>query len=175
MASEKLNSAITAIKSGDNATGSRLLAEILLADPSDETAWIWLATSVDDVEKKKYCLKKALSLHPGYYIYIKALIELDFQTQPLFEDIPPSYLPQKTSSENIILSDEGQSEISAQFVKPVFPLEKSSSPVIYSYRKKSNKMEKFGTLLIALLISSVCVISLIYIFLPDIFKYLFSN
>ena len=43
MSSEKLYSAIAAIKLGDKATGSRLLNELLKDEPSNETAWIWPA------------------------------------------------------------------------------------------------------------------------------------
>ena len=59
MSSEKLNFAIAAIKSGDKVTGLHLLAEIIKAEPSNEYAWIWLTTCVDDNEKKIFCLKRA--------------------------------------------------------------------------------------------------------------------
>ena len=60
MSSEKLNFAIAAIKSGDKVTGLHLLAEIIKAEPSNEYAWIWLTTCVDDNEKKIFCLKRAV-------------------------------------------------------------------------------------------------------------------
>jgi hypothetical protein len=175
MPSEKLNSAITAIKSGDRATGSRLLAEILLAEPSNETAWIWLATCVEDVEKKKYCLKKALSLNPGNFTYINAIIKLEFSPQQDIEDAQPPYLPQKESSENIMITEEAKSEISAPLAEPVLPAVRSSSPVQYAYRRRSHKLEKFGTIIAALLITSFCVIFFLVAFFPEIFSNLFSR
>jgi hypothetical protein len=179
MPSEQLNSAIATIKSGDKATGSRLLAKIILAEPSNETAWIWLATCVDDVEKKKYCLKKALSLNPGNYTYIRAIIKLELSIQPNIEDIPAPYLPPRTSSDNKLVYEEDKSEISAPLAIPVLPSVRSSSPFHYTYRKYSSKIDKFFTILTALLISLVCVICSFLYFFPDLysdlFQYIFSH
>jgi len=167
MPSEKLNSAIAAIKSGDKATGSRLLATILKDEPTNEIAWLWLATSIDDVEKKKFCLKKALSLNPGNFVYIKALIKLDLQPEPYFEETQPPDLTQETASENRLIFDEDKSDISAPLATPAFPYGKSTSPAKFIIRRRTNKMEKLGTILVALLISLSCVICfLIYLF-PD--------
>jgi len=163
MPSEKLNSAIAAIKSGDKATSSRLLAEILIAEPSNETAWYWLATCVDDVEKKRYCLKRALSINPSNYTYIKALIKLELPPQPNLEDAQPPYLTQKISSENKLLSDEDESEISASLAKPVLPSVESSSPVKYTYKKHKNFIATLENILAVLLTALFFGIGLLFL------------
>jgi hypothetical protein len=89
MSSEKLSAAIKVIKSGDKATGRRLLAEILKEDPSNETSWIWLATCVEEVERKKYCLQKALVINPDNQTYKIALEQLELPPQSNLGDTHP--------------------------------------------------------------------------------------
>ena len=115
MSSEKLNSAIAAIKSGDKVTGSRLLNELLKDEPSNETAWIWLATTLDDVEKKKFCLKKALSINPNNQVVNKALERLEQPPQPALEEIIPNQAVEippssaKTFPDEMFQSSKGKS------------------------------------------------------------------
>ena len=90
MSSEKLSAAITAIKTGDKPTGARLLAKILQDEPSNATAWMWLAAAVDDVQKKKYCLKKALSLVPHDQGVRKALEHIENPPHPGLEAAAPN-------------------------------------------------------------------------------------
>jgi hypothetical protein len=61
----KLEQAIQAIKTGDKAAGLVLLAQFIRTDPSNETAWIWMATAQDDPEKKKQCLERVLRINPA--------------------------------------------------------------------------------------------------------------
>jgi hypothetical protein len=90
MSSEKLTSAIAAIKTGDKSTGSRLLNELLLDNPKNESAWIWLATCVDDVNMKLDCLKKAHAINPDNQLVTKAINKLEQPAQPNLEEILPN-------------------------------------------------------------------------------------
>jgi hypothetical protein len=65
MAADKVQQAVALIKSGDRQNGQRLLAEVLRADPRNETAWLWMSTLVDG-EKQRRCLEKVLSLNPNH-------------------------------------------------------------------------------------------------------------
>jgi hypothetical protein len=76
-----LKAATQAIKSGDKATGIRILAHILKADPSNELAWLSLVSCVEDIEKVKYCLKRSLSLNPDNQTVRKALARLEKSSQ----------------------------------------------------------------------------------------------
>jgi tricorn protease-like protein len=60
-----LQTAIQAIKSGDRATGQRLLAEALRADPGNEQAWLWMSGVVDSDEQRQQCLKRVLAINPA--------------------------------------------------------------------------------------------------------------
>jgi len=174
MALEKLNLAIAAIKSGDKETGSRLLATILISEPSNEIAWIWLATSEDDIERKKFCLKKALALNPNNYTYIKALIRLELQSQTYLENMPPPYLPQRTSSENELVFEDHKSEISAPLATPVLPSVKSTYPVHYTYRKHLFNWEEVSKFLFFLLVALSLVACFLAFLFPDLFLNLFE-
>ncbi|MEW5941101.1 MAG: hypothetical protein AB1750_15650, partial [Chloroflexota bacterium] len=61
---EKLQQATALIKSGDQASGRKLLFEVIGSDPGNETAWLWLV-SVVSPDYRIFCLEKALSINPG--------------------------------------------------------------------------------------------------------------
>lgn len=145
MSSEKLNSAITAINSGDKATGMRLLAEVIYLEPSNETAWIWLATCVDDIKQKKSYLNKALSINPKNEIVIKALSILDQPPQPTLEQIAPTLTEEVAPSEKPI-PKEDKSEITAPLKKII------AAPVKQNYKNQYKPQKKSHTLIIVLII-----------------------
>lgn len=78
----QLQQAIAAVKAGDKRTGQRLLAEVLKAEPRNETAWLWLATLLDDPEKKKHCLHKVLQIDPDNPAARKGLAQLEPPAAP---------------------------------------------------------------------------------------------
>ena len=90
MAQEKLNSAITAFKSGDKIVAQQILSDLVKSEPNNENAWLWLSACLTNVEHKKYCLNKALSINPGNQNTKKALSQLEVSLQPSFEDIVSS-------------------------------------------------------------------------------------
>ncbi len=59
-----LQDAIDAIQAGDPTGGKALLAKLLLQDPSNEAAWIWMSGTVEDVDQRRYCLEKVLEINP---------------------------------------------------------------------------------------------------------------
>lgn len=61
---DKLQQAIALIKLGDKKNGRRILAEILQADPKNETAWLWLSGIVTRDEERRYCLNQVLAANP---------------------------------------------------------------------------------------------------------------
>jgi HJR/Mrr/RecB family endonuclease len=88
---DKLQEAIAAIKSGDKMTGSRLLAEIITANPrgdNAETAWLWMAAALDDLERKRQCLEHVLALNPNNSIAKKKIEELKSSELSLSSEPP---------------------------------------------------------------------------------------
>lgn len=79
---DKLQQAITAIKTGDKVAGQQLLVQIVKADPHNEAAWLWMTTVTDDLEKKKGYLNKVLQINPNNEMAKKGLAKLA-PSQPL--------------------------------------------------------------------------------------------
>ena len=61
---DKLQEAISAIKAGDKAIGQQLLIDVLKADEKSEAAWLWMAATFDDSEKRRRCLETVLQINP---------------------------------------------------------------------------------------------------------------
>ena len=59
-----LQRAREAIRRGDKATGQRLLAQVIKANPSNKAAWLWLFAIVDDADQERDCLEWVLRIDP---------------------------------------------------------------------------------------------------------------
>jgi tetratricopeptide (TPR) repeat protein len=64
---------IEAAKAGENDKARRLLEQVIEADQTNETAWLWLSAVVDTREEKIKCLETALNLNPVNQDAITAL------------------------------------------------------------------------------------------------------
>jgi hypothetical protein len=71
-----LADAITAIRSGDQARGRTLLAQVLRIDPRNETAWLGMASVAETPERRRECLERALTINPNSQIARRALQKL---------------------------------------------------------------------------------------------------
>lgn len=87
MTNEKLKAGIAAFKTGNKIAAKRILSEVVRAEPNNETAWLWLAACVENVQEKKYCLSKALAINPSNQNARKALEQLEPLPQPSLEEI----------------------------------------------------------------------------------------
>ena len=89
---DKLNDAISKAKSGDRGTAGKLLAEYVRENPSNEIAWLWLSVCVNSVDKKRFCLNKALAINPNNENAQKALAQLDSPppSAPSFSELSSS-------------------------------------------------------------------------------------
>src|ERR1051325_7362732 len=79
----ELEQAIEAIQAGQKAQGLAILARLVSQDPRNERAWLWLASCVDEPERKRYCLKRVLELNPASAAPPQLLAELDAPATPL--------------------------------------------------------------------------------------------
>ncbi len=61
----KIKLAIEAAQKGDRQTARKLLQEVVLADNSNEQAWLWLASVSDSLEDKRKCLRRVLQINPA--------------------------------------------------------------------------------------------------------------
>ena len=87
----KLQQAIAAIKAGDKATGQRLLVDFLKGDQHNEAAWLWMAATFDDAEKRRRCLQTVLEINPDSEPAKRGLAQLEPQVElPSFEPLIPA-------------------------------------------------------------------------------------
>lgn len=61
----KLAQAIECAKSGDKAKARQLLAEVIQAEPNNESAWLWMSSVVGGTDQQVYCLKQVLRINPN--------------------------------------------------------------------------------------------------------------
>lgn len=101
MTTDSLQQAITLIRSGDKQNGKRLLAEILKADPRNETAWLWMSSVLDNADQRRHCLEQVLALNPHNQLAQKGLAKLEqYQAQSQPVDTPKHATPPPTQAQS---------------------------------------------------------------------------
>jgi thioredoxin-like negative regulator of GroEL len=73
--SEKLQQAITSIKSGNQQLGQQLLAQVLQEQPDNELGWLWMSAVVSE-DKRRYCIERVLRINPNNQRAKQALEQL---------------------------------------------------------------------------------------------------
>jgi len=71
--SDKLQQARDAIEADDKKTGQQLLAQLIKANPRHVKAWLLLAQTVDDDDKRRQCYQRALDINPHSFEAREAL------------------------------------------------------------------------------------------------------
>jgi len=65
---DRLNSAIELIKSGKKKEGGQILVDLAKFKQNDENIFLWLAVCVNNIDKKKEFLQKALTISPNNHV-----------------------------------------------------------------------------------------------------------
>src|SRR5436190_7226459 len=116
----ELEQAIEAIQAGQKAQGRAILAKLVNQEPRNERAWLWLASCVDQPEKKRYCLQRVLELNPSSAAGLQLLAELDAPSPPP---------PQPASAENNLSQSIPSEAVSnAPTQAPEIPLAEAEAP-----------------------------------------------
>ncbi|NLF01660.1 MAG: DUF4352 domain-containing protein [Anaerolineales bacterium] len=71
--SDLLQQAIDAIRAKDKDTARTLFAQVVQSDPRNVRAWLWLASTLDDLDRRRECLERALALDPSNEIAMEQL------------------------------------------------------------------------------------------------------
>ena len=104
--SDNLQQAIAAIKAGDKKTGQQLIAQVIKADPKNEAAWLWMASTLDDPQEKKECLQKVLQINPDNEMAKKALAAFERPGEPAelprLQDIAPKPAQEAAPSTDLV-------------------------------------------------------------------------
>lgn len=65
MSPQDLEHAISLANSGRSDEAAKVLSALIVRDPGNVTAWLWLASVVKDDLKKRQCLERVLAIDPG--------------------------------------------------------------------------------------------------------------
>ncbi len=119
MTAEKLQEAITLIRSGDRQIAQKLLTEILNAEPRNETAWLWMSALMSG-EKRRFCLEKVLSINPNH-------VQARAQLARLTSATPPELTIPTTVSARVLTHHVPSAPVEAQ-VESVPPSQPEETP-----------------------------------------------
>lgn len=73
----QLNEAINAARRGEMANARRMLQQVIISDPNNEKAWLWLATTSTSPDDKQKCLRRVLEINPNNARAAEALSRLE--------------------------------------------------------------------------------------------------
>jgi hypothetical protein len=90
---QRLTSAITAIKAGDEIKARSLLELTVTDDPENDQAWQWLAVVMDTADEQRRCLYRALSINPNNEAVREALRQLSTRERALVPARPSTPVP----------------------------------------------------------------------------------
>lgn len=99
MSNEVLQQAAVFYKQGDKESAAKLLVQLVKDEPNNADAWYGLAMCLDQTERKRYCLQKALAINPESHRAKQALEKLSQGTQ-----VAASSAPALTHQENTSVS-----------------------------------------------------------------------
>ncbi len=79
---EKLRQGIEAARKGDKLVAQRLLRQVVDGDRNNEIAWMWLASTLDNLQERRSALEEALRINPANTRAQEALRQLDAVLPP---------------------------------------------------------------------------------------------
>ena len=94
-----LDQAIEVLKAGDTLQARNLLTQLLKTEPQEARAWLWISACWNEIEKKRYCLEKALALQPDDPQIRQALSDLAAQSGETPESTPAGEQPELLPAE----------------------------------------------------------------------------
>ena len=83
-----LRTAIEAARSGDRAKAREILRRLVLRDPGNELAWLWLASVASSEDERRQCLRRVLIINPRNERARQALAQLDLTAQQPSAAVP---------------------------------------------------------------------------------------
>jgi len=115
---EKLEQAVSYIKSGDTERGKKILVNVLKQNPRDENAWLWMSKCVTSKEQKRDCFQRALQINPNNQFAQEGLRQLDTA-----RNIPPASQTKTTQKKSSFVNPKNMLIIGVfAFVCVVLPV-----------------------------------------------------
>lgn len=147
---EAFAQAVQAIRSGDVRQGQRLLWQYLQNKPQDVKAWLWLAQSLPDNERRLRAMEECLKYNPQSEIALRAVqqltrqkklteIDLDEKKQPdrIEETSVQQLHSQSPVQESLIVSEQASEERTV-----AEPIQENTSKAVLVSGEKATKIER---------------------------------
>jgi peptide/nickel transport system permease protein len=152
MSPDQLNPATQAINQGDFTAARKLVAQAIVANPSDEQAWLMMARLAEHRDQVIECLERALVLNPANRTTQSAL-----QAVKRGHPAPPSLVPVVTMNAPAVEIDRAARiparKVEGEAAKPVsLTLTGIGEDTIRPPRQKRNLSLLFGSLIVVLII-----------------------
>lgn len=80
---EKLRQGIEAARKGDKIAAQRLLRVVVESEPNNEVAWMWLASTLENLQERREALQEALRINPKNTRAQEALKQLEAVLPPV--------------------------------------------------------------------------------------------
>jgi hypothetical protein len=92
--SDFLQLGIAAFKAGNKQDARHYLFKAIEKEPNNEQAWLYMAAALDDLDKRRQCLYRVLSINPSSQVASRELARMGAQdAQPVFPGSPPPAVP----------------------------------------------------------------------------------
>lgn len=88
----------TALKSGDRATAQHFLSQAVERQPNHELAWLWLAGAVSNLDERRACLERVLTLNPDNAMAKQGLAQLPQPQTTVPSSTPEAATPQANTN-----------------------------------------------------------------------------
>jgi tetratricopeptide (TPR) repeat protein len=143
-----LNEGIVAAKSGQTARARDLLMQVVEADESNESAWLWLSGVVESLEDRQVCLENVLALNPDSVAAQKGLAWIDQQRasqESSPEEASPVQTPPPSTSEIDAPSPAYQAAAMASPSATAIPPVAAATPLV-RYERQRKREKRSGPL-----------------------------
>ena len=181
MSERRLQSAVQAVKTGQYEVARTILSRIVIEEPDNAQAWLWLSFAVGQEDRKLDCLKQVLRIQPGNQTALKEVARLEEKLKTTLQELSgtgeePSPLgeQEKPSESNEPVMDEENSpeeppapdelENSAVDLAQDSPVSEKPTPSDPSSqdhqgdKPKKKRSRRISRLLLILLIASLCIL-----------------
>lgn len=88
-----LNDAVSAIKAGRRAEGRSMLSQVLLIDPNNVSAMLWMTEVADTADEKRKYLNRILVIDPNNAFARKGLTKLPMSQERDLSNLPSPTVP----------------------------------------------------------------------------------
>ncbi len=152
MSVDRLGLARDALSRGDSTTARRLVAQVLIAEPANEQAWLLMARLATNREQVIDCLERALRINPDNPATRHALQAMArVRPAPPIATVPLAIKPLAAPANEALNAPAGRSEPHPAKPVTLLPVEEAPTPIRPPKRKRNYAMV-IGSLIVFIIV-----------------------